>query len=116
MLAGGRGDSGVVGRGGTAGVDGFAPFVFRDCCARGASETLDAVDTGDTGRSSSDGGTVAELGGRVGTSTQSSDFCRLGVSAPSAVAEFAARPRFLAFVLPNSSFLRLRWYCGSELY
>lgn len=97
-------------------VDWLAPFVFRDCCARGASETLDAVDTGDTGLSSSDGGTVAELGVRVGTSTQSSDFCRLGVSVPSAAVEFAARPRFLEFALPNSSFLRLRWNCGSELY
>ena len=61
---------------------------------------------------------VAELGGRVGTSTHSSDFCRLGVSvsAPSAATEFAARPRFLVLVLPSSSFLRFRWNCGSELY
>lgn len=115
-LTGGRGELGVDGRGRAAAVDWLAPFVLRDCCARGASDTLDAVDTGDTGLSSSDGGIVAELGGRVATSTHSSDFCRLGVSAPSATVEFAARPRFLVVVLPNSSFLRFRWYCGSELY
>ena len=51
-IAGARGDSGVDGRGGAPVVDWLAPFILRVCCARGVSDTLDAVDTGDTGLSS----------------------------------------------------------------